>query len=150
MPESQTAPEGRPQVLLALNTGHRYAMHYFEALIEMGIAPEVTSYTGDEISYMKGRSYEVLVHMGLGEKDERIHGLELVHHANELFPGVPLLVISGHHESYALSEVLRQGAADFLHRPDRASEGGRPSAADIAEFKVRVGRLLSIKGAQLA
>lgn len=149
MPEPQAAEGERPRVLLALNTGHRYAMYYFEALLEMGCAPQVTSYTGDEIKHMKEYPYDLLVHMGLGEKEKRLNGLELVQHASELFPGVPLLVISGHHPSYALPEVLRRGAADFLHRPDRLEAGDRPTSADIAEFEERVRHLLRIKGATL-
>jgi DNA-binding NtrC family response regulator len=149
MSEPEIAPDERQRVLLVLNTGHRYAMHYFEALLDIGCAPEVTSYKGDEIKSKIGCSFEVLVHMGLGDKEERMHGLELVQHANELFPGVPILVLSGHDASYALPEVLRRGAADFLHRPDRSAESNVPSADDIAEFLRKVQQLLLITGAKI-
>jgi hypothetical protein len=145
MTEDPAASIGQPKVLLAVNTGHRYALQYFDLLRTMGCDAEISSYKNDEIEYMKG-PYDLIIHMGLGKERTRVAGLEKVRRTSrKLFPGVPLLVLSGHDPSYALGEVRAKGAADFL----QCKVVGKPRELCPEEKEVFVEKVRKLLGPKL-
>jgi DNA-binding NtrC family response regulator len=146
MSDSQAAPSEQPRVLLALYNGYRYALYYFDILLKMGCNPVVTAYDKGEINTKIGMPFDLIIHMGLGDKEDRKAGLEKVSYAAQIFPGVPVLVMSGHDPSYALGEVLRKGAADYLQRPVRDKLA--PTQREIDAFKAHVRKLLKVEGAK--
>ncbi len=121
------------RVLLAHYTGSKHVVECFEVLyMQLGY------YVDIKLLGAIGDQYDLIVHMGLGPDEAKLEGLEHVQELRKQFPKTPMLVVSGHNPSYALEEVKRYGADDFLRKND---------SGDTTEFVRRIEALLQNKPA---
>lgn len=100
---------------MVAHTGYQYIVHHFEMLLKIGCRPVISSFIKNEVQNVAG-TFDLVIQMGLGEKSEHLLGLEHVKWLRKRYAQTPILVISGHDPSYALEQVRRAGATDFLKR----------------------------------
>lgn len=110
-PKGPTDAQRAPRVLLAPYTGSKDVVEHFRVLhFEHNFDVDL------KLGAMPHGEYDLIIQMGLGPDPERIKGLSYVRILRNAFPKTPILVVSGHDPSYALEEVRRYGADDFVQK----------------------------------
>jgi len=74
-------------------------------------------------------------------------GIELTRDAKQLYPTMPIIVMTGFTEEYSYDEVIEAGAADFLKKPFSMKELDTRVARVIRDMKLMA--LLKQKGKDL-
>ncbi|MEK7109245.1 MAG: hypothetical protein AAB919_02305 [Patescibacteria group bacterium] len=121
----------KPRVLLTPFTWGTDVLEYQDKLADMNCEVEVRLV--QEIEQAEG-PYDLIIQMGLSGDAGKKRGLEYLRNLRRRFNS-PILVVSGHYASYALGEVKRCGANDFMERDK------------VADFVPKVNALLGIKTA---
>ncbi len=122
----------QPRVLLAPYTTNRDVVDHY-AVLSLDLRYLVDVKLNDNVG-----EYDLIVQIGLGPDPVKIKGLEYLRALRNYYPTTPILVVSGHDPSYALGEVQRAGADDFLQKT---------APNEMEEFKRRVQALLKRKTA---
>ncbi|MBW1804251.1 MAG: diguanylate cyclase [Deltaproteobacteria bacterium] len=106
-----------------------------ELVATLGFSVESASNGAAALEILENRTFTFLL---TDMKMPGMDGLELIQAANEQFPGISMIAMTGYSEGYKYVDVINAGASDFIKKPFELGELEAKLRRIIVERNLRV------------